>query len=93
MLQIGSQSSIYICLKLRNLSGVHSLYVVVYACNDYDAPCTYTYHVIQELVSIMRWNDGNYWALKSSTEKSHRSLVRIMKKWKVRTLYVHVHMI
>ena len=32
---------------------------------------------------IMRWNDGNYWALKASTEKSHRTLVRFMKKWKV----------
>jgi midasin len=30
----------------------------------------------------MRWNDGNYWALKASIEKSHRSLIKFMKKWK-----------
>jgi midasin len=33
-------------------------------------------------VRIMRWNDGNYWALKASTEKSHKTLVKFMKKWK-----------
>ena len=36
-------------------------------------------------MSIMRWNDGNYWALKASIEKSHRSLIKFMKKWKVTT--------
>jgi midasin len=30
----------------------------------------------------MRWNDGNYWALKASTEKSHRTLVKFMRKLK-----------
>lgn len=40
-------------------------------------------NLYQDHVSIMRWNDGNYWALKASTEKSHRTLVKFMKKWKV----------
>jgi midasin len=35
-----------------------------------------------DLVRIMRWNDGNYWALKASTEKSHRTLVKFMRKLK-----------
>ena len=46
-------------------------------------------------MTILRWNDGNYWALKATTEKSHRSLVKFMNKYKVsqrmffelRTLY------
>jgi midasin len=33
-------------------------------------------------VRIMRWNDGNYWALKASTENSHRTLVKFMRKLK-----------
>ena len=40
---------------------------------------------------MMRWNDGNYWALKTSTEKSHRALARFMKKWKVCYMYLYIH--
>ena len=40
----------------------------------------------QEQVSIMRWNDGNYWALKASTEKNHRTLFNFTKKWKVHNM-------
>ena len=47
---------------------------------------TYFYSY-QEQVSIMRWNDGNYWALKASTEKNHRTLFNFMKKWKVHIRY------
>jgi len=32
---------------------------------------------------ILRWNDGNYWAVKATTEKSHRTLVKFVNKYKV----------
>ena len=38
---------------------------------------------VQEYLSIMKWNDRNYWAIKLASEKSHRSLLRFMKKYKV----------
>ncbi|XP_053201397.1 LOW QUALITY PROTEIN: midasin-like [Panonychus citri] len=36
---------------------------------------------LKEFVKIMRWNDGNFWSLKSKVEKSHRTLHRLTKKY------------
>ena len=47
-----------------------------------------TYHdcvlCSQEYLRIMRWNDGNYWAIRQATMRSHRTLVKYMNKYKVR---------
>lgn len=37
----------------------------------------------QDRLSIRRWNDGNYWTVKSSTEKSHRVVLDLINKHKV----------
>ena len=38
---------------------------------------------VQEYLRILRWNDSNYWAIRQTTIRSHRSLVKYMNKYKV----------
>ena len=42
--------------------------------------------VLQEYLSLLRWNDGNYWALKDAIKKNHAAVAKLVKKFKV--LYV-----
>ena len=41
------------------------------------------YHTLQEFLEVSRWNDGSYWAIKESSETSHRKLLKFMNKYKV----------
>ena len=38
---------------------------------------------MQEYLTIVRWNDGTYWALKTKTDKSKRVLAKLTTKYKV----------
>lgn len=37
---------------------------------------------LKDFVKICRWQDMNYWALKQSTDKSHKTLFKLIKKFK-----------
>lgn len=36
---------------------------------------------------MSRWNDGSYWAMKESSETSHKKMLRFMNRYKV-LLYI-----
>lgn len=44
--------------------------------------------VLQEYLSLLRWNDGNYWALKDAIKKNHAAVAKLVKKFKVRSAHV-----
>ena len=46
---------------------------------------------VQEYLKILRWNDGNYWAIRQATIRSHRSLVKYMNKYKVVVVSITLH--
>ena len=60
--------------------------------------------LFQEYLSLLRWNDGNYWALKDAIKRNHAAIAKLVKKFKVHSMnagvlnqypmYVHtfVHM-
>ena len=35
---------------------------------------------------VSRWNDCSYWAIKESSEMSHKKLLKLMKKYTVKSL-------
>jgi midasin len=76
---IKGHSALVNILKNSELYYQQFLPAVLSQCDKVTAPVEKEF---KEHVSIMRWNDGNYWALKASIEKSHRSLIKFMKKWK-----------
>lgn len=44
---------------------------------------------VKDFVKIARWNDINYWAVKQTTEKTHRTLAKHVKEFE-RVLKSHV---
>ena len=42
-------------------------------------------HPWQDYLSVLRWNDGNYWAIKEGIRKNHSAVANLIKKFKVPT--------
>ena len=57
--------------------------------------------LFQEYLSLLRWNDGNYWALKDAIKRNHTAIAKLVKKFKVHSMnagvlnqypmYVHMY--
>ena len=54
------------------------MYVYVRVC-----VCVCVCAVFQEYLSLLRWNDGNYWALKDAIKRNHAAIAKLVKKFKV----------
>lgn len=39
---------------------------------------------LKDFVKIAKWNDINYWSVKETVEKTHRTLHKFMRKFEVR---------
>lgn len=78
----GSQLSVHIrmlCFWGSLLSVVCVImYVYVRVC-----VCVCVCAVFQEYLSLLRWNDGNYWALKDAIKRNHAAIAKLVKKFKV----------
>ena len=42
--------------------------------------CVCVCAVFQEYLSLLRWNDGNYWALKDAIKRNHAAVAKLVKK-------------
>ena len=42
-------------------------------------------NILQEFLDILRWNDGNYWSIKESSDKNHKRLFKFIRRYKVDT--------
>ena len=49
--------------------------------NRFEAQCTPIEKELKDFVSISKWNDINYWRLKDSVEKSHRTIHKYVRKY------------
>lgn len=50
-------------------------------CNCIDEMYACLKMSIQDMTEITKWSDVNYWALKHSTEKSHKTLHKLARKY------------
>ena len=48
--------------------------------NRFESQCTPIEKELKEFVSISKWNDINYWRLKDSVEKSHKTIHKYVRK-------------
>ena len=49
--------------------------------NRFESQCTPIEKELKDFVSISKWNDVNYWRLKDSVEKSHRTIHKYVRKY------------
>ena len=45
--------------------------------------CIFCVLSLKDHVSLLRWNDGNYWALKDAIKKNHMAVAHLIRKYKV----------
>ncbi|KAI6654086.1 Midasin [Oopsacas minuta] len=67
----------------HTLTSLHSFYsqFLQSVKNRLETQCTPVVKELKEFVSISKWNDINYWRLKETVEKSHRTIHKHIRKY------------